>query len=113
MAGQGSAGNVLAALCSFFIPGLGQLLQGRLLMAIVQSGGDPLVCLARMDHPSLVDPRCRSFQAREIIHPRINTDRHEWMVILSICLHSPATPKRAKAGVHSWLDESAIPSRAI
>ena len=35
-AGQGSAGNVLAALCSFFIPGLGQLLQGRLLIAIVQ-----------------------------------------------------------------------------
>jgi len=27
---------VLAALCSFFIPGLGQLLQGRLLIAIVQ-----------------------------------------------------------------------------
>jgi len=27
--GQGSAGNVIAALCSFFIPGLGQLLQGR------------------------------------------------------------------------------------
>ena len=36
MAGQGSGGNVLAALCSFFIPGLGQLLQGRLGMAIVQ-----------------------------------------------------------------------------
>ncbi|HVX15374.1 MAG TPA: hypothetical protein VHC22_29565 [Pirellulales bacterium] len=36
MSGQGSAGNVIAALCSFFIPGLGQLLQGRLLMAIVQ-----------------------------------------------------------------------------
>ena len=36
MAGQGSAGNVIAALCSFFIPGLGQLLQGRLLIAIVQ-----------------------------------------------------------------------------
>jgi TM2 domain-containing membrane protein YozV len=36
MAGQGSGGNVLAALCSFFIPGLGQLLQGRLLMALVQ-----------------------------------------------------------------------------
>ena len=33
MAGQGSAGNVLAALASFFIPGLGQLLQGRVLMA--------------------------------------------------------------------------------
>lgn len=35
MAGQGSGGNVLAALASFFIPGLGQLLQGRLLMAVV------------------------------------------------------------------------------
>jgi TM2 domain-containing membrane protein YozV len=32
--GPGSGGNVLAALCSFFIPGLGQLLQGRILMAI-------------------------------------------------------------------------------
>lgn len=36
MAGQGSAGNVIAALCSFFIPGLGQLLQGRLGMAAIQ-----------------------------------------------------------------------------
>ena len=36
MAGQGSGGNVLAALCSLFIPGLGQLLQGRILMAIIQ-----------------------------------------------------------------------------
>ncbi len=36
MSGQGSGGNVLAALCSFFIPGLGQLLQGRLLAAAVQ-----------------------------------------------------------------------------
>ena len=26
---QGSTGNVLAALASFFIPGLGQLVQGR------------------------------------------------------------------------------------
>lgn len=34
MAGQGSGGNVLAAICSFFIPGLGQLVQGRLLSAI-------------------------------------------------------------------------------
>ena len=33
MSGQGSGGNVLAALASFFIPGLGQLLQGRLLIA--------------------------------------------------------------------------------
>ena len=36
VSGQGSAGNVIAALCSFFIPGLGQLLQGRLGLAIVQ-----------------------------------------------------------------------------
>lgn len=36
MSGQGSAGNVIAALASFFIPGLGQLLQGRLIMAAVQ-----------------------------------------------------------------------------
>lgn len=36
MAGQGSAGNVIAALCSFFVPGLGQLLQGRLVKAVVQ-----------------------------------------------------------------------------
>ncbi len=35
MSGQGSGGNVLAALCSFFIPGLGQLVQGRLLMAAI------------------------------------------------------------------------------
>ena len=32
---QGSTGNVLAAICSLFIPGLGQLVQGRLLKAIV------------------------------------------------------------------------------
>ena len=36
MAGQGSAGNVIAALASFFVPGLGQLLQGRFFIAIVQ-----------------------------------------------------------------------------
>ena len=31
---QGSTGNVIAALASFFIPGLGQLMQGRVLAAI-------------------------------------------------------------------------------
>jgi hypothetical protein len=35
MAGQGSSGNVIAALASFFIPGLGQLIQGRPIMALV------------------------------------------------------------------------------
>ena len=32
--GKGSAGNVIAALASFFIPGLGQLVQGRVLPAL-------------------------------------------------------------------------------
>ena len=32
---QGSGGNVLAAICSFFIPGLGQLVQGRILAALL------------------------------------------------------------------------------
>ena len=36
MAGQGSTGNVIAAACSFFIPGLGQLVQGRLFAAVFQ-----------------------------------------------------------------------------
>ncbi|MEZ5456605.1 MAG: hypothetical protein R3F04_10935 [Lysobacteraceae bacterium] len=33
-AGQGSSGNVIAALCSLLIPGLGQLVQGRFLWAL-------------------------------------------------------------------------------
>lgn len=36
MAGQGTTSNVIAAVCSFFIPGLGQLVQGRILMALLQ-----------------------------------------------------------------------------
>lgn len=35
MSGQGSGGNVLAAICSLFISGLGQLVQGRVTAAIV------------------------------------------------------------------------------
>jgi TM2 domain-containing membrane protein YozV len=35
MSGRGSTGNVIAALASFFIPGLGQLLQGRVIKAFV------------------------------------------------------------------------------
>jgi TM2 domain-containing membrane protein YozV len=35
MASQGSAGNVLSAICNVFFPGLGQLVQGRLLAAII------------------------------------------------------------------------------
>jgi TM2 domain-containing membrane protein YozV len=36
MPGQGSTANVIAAVCSFFIPGLGQLVQGRIFMALIQ-----------------------------------------------------------------------------
>ena len=42
MSGQGSTGNVIAALASFFVPGLGQLIQGRLMKALfmfVLAGG--------------------------------------------------------------------------
>ena len=35
MSQQGSSGNVIAAICNIFIPGLGQLVQGRLLAAIL------------------------------------------------------------------------------
>ncbi len=31
--GQGSSGNVISALASFFLPGLGQLIQGRFFWA--------------------------------------------------------------------------------
>ncbi len=34
-AGPGTVANVLAALCSFLYPGLGQLLQGRLIAALI------------------------------------------------------------------------------
>lgn len=33
--GQGSTANVIAAVCSFFIPGLGQLVQGRWIRALI------------------------------------------------------------------------------
>jgi len=34
MSGQGSGGNVIAAICNFFIPGLGHLVQGRIMGAL-------------------------------------------------------------------------------
>ena len=36
LGGQGSGGNVVAALASLFLPGLGQLTQGRITSAILQ-----------------------------------------------------------------------------
>jgi len=35
MSSQGSGGNVLAAICNVFFPGLGQLVQGRILAALI------------------------------------------------------------------------------
>ena len=36
LSGRGSGGNVIAALASLLIPGLGQLAQGRILSALLQ-----------------------------------------------------------------------------
>lgn len=33
--GQGATGNVIAAVCSFVVPGLGQLVQGRWIKALI------------------------------------------------------------------------------
>lgn len=35
MSEQGSTGNIIAAICNIFFPGLGQLVQGRLGAAII------------------------------------------------------------------------------
>ncbi|MHC4263060.1 MAG: hypothetical protein ACYSWX_11095 [Planctomycetota bacterium] len=43
MPGQGQSGNVIAAICSFFIPGLGQLVQGRLLLALFLFASIPVI----------------------------------------------------------------------
>ncbi|WDE11201.1 MULTISPECIES: hypothetical protein [Thalassomonas] len=32
---QGSGGNVIAAICNLFFPGLGQLVQGRIIAALI------------------------------------------------------------------------------
>ena len=66
MAGQGSSGNVIAALASFFIPGLGQLIQGRPLKGAIMFvlAGCPVADLDGVDHPPLVDPGCGVVQAR-------------------------------------------------
>jgi TM2 domain-containing membrane protein YozV len=36
VSGRGSGGNVIAALASLFVPGLGQLAQGRITSALLQ-----------------------------------------------------------------------------
>ena len=50
MTGQGSTGNVIAALCSFFIPGLGQLLQGRPFAALIHFCLAGIVWVATFGH---------------------------------------------------------------
>ena len=42
MSGQGSAGNIIAAICNVFFPGLGQLVQGRIIPAIIFA----IICIA-------------------------------------------------------------------
>ncbi len=57
MSGQGSGGNVLAALASFFIPGLGQLLQGRFAYGnnSFLFSGSSMDNSIRMDHSLMVN----------------------------------------------------------
>lgn len=66
---RGSAGNVLAAAASFFVPGLGQLLQGRLLMAAVMFIGAAVlwcVLLGWIVHLwSILDAAC--FEPRRVL----------------------------------------------
>jgi hypothetical protein len=56
MPGQGSGGNVLAALCSFFIPGFGATVAGALVTSgySVCLGCCIMVCAAWLDHSSMV-----------------------------------------------------------
>jgi hypothetical protein len=69
-AGQGSTGNVIAAVCSFFIPGLGQLVQGRLLKAgHVCAGGGAVGDLDGLDHSPVVDHRRGALQAGQLRQP--------------------------------------------
>ena len=58
MAGQGSAGNVIAALCSFFHPGAGTIAAGPVTHGdySVRSRRRDVDRVARMADPSLVDP---------------------------------------------------------
>lgn len=50
VSGPGSAANVIAALCSFLYPGLGQLVQGRLITGVraFRAGEPAVVLLARV-----------------------------------------------------------------
>jgi len=45
---QGSSGNIIAALVSFFIPGLGQLVQGRILAALACFVGTTLLWIVSL-----------------------------------------------------------------
>jgi hypothetical protein len=70
MSGQGSTANVLAAIASFFIPGLGQLVQGRLLAAAVQFVlAAALWVVWRMDRAHLVDRRRRALHSARGARP--------------------------------------------
>ena len=46
--GQGSAGNVIAALASLLVPGLGQLVQGRFLPALLFFAGAGVLWLVSL-----------------------------------------------------------------
>lgn len=71
MAGQGSAGNVVAAVCSFFFPGLGQLVQGRPVTG-ADSFRPRLPALVRahgLGHEHLVGSECGMVSAASMTAP--------------------------------------------
>ena len=57
MAGQGSGGNVIAALCSFFYSGIGAAPAGAASFSTfyVCNGSSIMVGTFGMDHPPMVD----------------------------------------------------------
>ncbi len=76
MSGPGSGGNVIAALCSLFIPGLGQLVQGRVIwalfwfgLAVVASGVTWLLTLGLLPFGWLLIAICACIHAA-VYRPR-------------------------------------------
>ena len=66
MAGQGSGGNVLAALCSFFYSGFGPVASGAFAHYPfpIRSCGYPVVYMDGLDNPPVVSSERGPMEAR-------------------------------------------------
>ena len=111
MAGQGSGGNVLAALCSLLIPGLGQLLQGRL------DDGDCHVCVGwrtlvvslGVDYSLMVDHRCCQ------IYSRLHDRGHQMLTVVPKLFQMLLGYKKIKKSrsTHCFSNDVALPSDSV